>query len=108
MKAGGRYRKGYRFERDKVNELNSKYGHLAFRSAGSHKIFDIIDIDFATGTITLMQLKRKEKNFYADKELLNIHEKMVSKGLVHLSNNWRVEMYLVSKEDYKKEEVYPV
>lgn len=59
------YRRGYQTERKAMEELE-KEGFFAFRTAGSHGVFDVVGIGSTEGK--LIQLKRSKKNKRSDKE----------------------------------------
>ena len=53
------YQKGYRLERQLVNEAR-KQGLIAARTAGSHSPFDVVIIDPNNHTIRFIQAKAKK------------------------------------------------
>ena len=52
------YNKGVRLEREEVNEARAK-GWIAFRSAGSHSVVDVVKIDYKNKILLLVQCKPK-------------------------------------------------
>ena len=67
--ANKHYMKGYRKERAVVNRARER-GKLAFRSAGSHTIVDVVIIDERYHTIDLIQCKPDSLSFNTKKVIL--------------------------------------
>jgi Holliday junction resolvase len=91
--ANSNYRKGADFERQFMKHYQ-KYGCLAFRTAGSHSMVDVIIIYPENGYVALCQLKRYKKNKpKIDEEFANFKINKISKWWVSRKDreDWQID-----------------